>query len=118
MSSHRMDRIRVRAFPECREATSNAPRIGPGQRFLDRTRPHVGKLKRRSSSRICEAHRTNRAQLNTVLSRKRPVGDAVAESLGPHKLYTLSKRASIDYADGARQTAANVTKPPELFLKP
>ena len=34
-------------------------------------------------------HRVNRTYLNMVLHRKRPVGDAVAEALGLHKVYTL-----------------------------
>jgi hypothetical protein len=43
ISSHRMDRIPVRAFPGCRGETPNALRIGPGQRFANHTRPSVGK---------------------------------------------------------------------------
>jgi hypothetical protein len=34
-------------------------------------------------------HSVNRTYLNMVLPRKRPVGDAVAEALGLHKVYTL-----------------------------
>ena len=34
-------------------------------------------------------HSVNRTYLNMVLHRKRPVGDAVAEALGLHKVYTL-----------------------------
>ena len=34
-------------------------------------------------------HRVNRTYLNMVLHRKRPVGDAVAEALGLHKVYLL-----------------------------
>jgi hypothetical protein len=34
-------------------------------------------------------HRINRTYLNMVLRRKRPVGDAVTEALGLHKVYTL-----------------------------
>jgi len=34
-------------------------------------------------------HRVNRTYLNMVLNRKRPMGDAVAEALGLHRVYTL-----------------------------
>jgi hypothetical protein len=34
-------------------------------------------------------HRVNRTYLNMVLHKKRAVGDAVAEALGLHKVYTL-----------------------------
>jgi hypothetical protein len=34
-------------------------------------------------------HRVNRTYLNMVLHRKRPMGDAVAEALGLHKVYML-----------------------------
>jgi hypothetical protein len=34
-------------------------------------------------------HRVNRSYLNMVLHGKRPVGDAVTEALGLHKVYTL-----------------------------
>jgi hypothetical protein len=32
-------------------------------------------------------HRVNRTYLNMVLSGKRPVGDAIAEAIGLHKVY-------------------------------
>jgi len=35
-------------------------------------------------------HRINRTYLNMVLNGKRPVGDAVAEALGLHKVYVVS----------------------------
>ena len=35
-------------------------------------------------------HGINRTYLNMVLSGKRPVGDAVAETLGLHKVYVVS----------------------------
>jgi hypothetical protein len=38
---------------------------------------------------FAKPHRVNRTYLNMVLHRKRPVGDAVAEALGLHKVYTL-----------------------------
>jgi hypothetical protein len=38
---------------------------------------------------FAKRHRVNRTYLNMVLHRKRPVGDAVAEALGLHKVYTL-----------------------------
>jgi hypothetical protein len=34
-------------------------------------------------------HRINRTYLNMVLSGKRPVGDAVAEAVGLHKVYAV-----------------------------
>jgi len=34
-------------------------------------------------------HRVNRTYLNMVLHRKRPLGDAIAETLGLHKVYML-----------------------------
>jgi len=38
---------------------------------------------------FAKQHRVNRTYLNMVLHRKRPVGDAVAEALGLHRVYTL-----------------------------
>ena len=34
-------------------------------------------------------HSVNRTHLNMVLSGKRPIGDAVAEALGLHKVYVV-----------------------------
>jgi hypothetical protein len=36
-------------------------------------------------------HSINRSYLNMVLSGKIPLGDAIAEALGPHKVYVAEK---------------------------
>jgi hypothetical protein len=43
-----------------------------------------------SQSAFAKHHRINRTYLNMVLSGKRPVGDAIAGTLGLHKVYVVS----------------------------
>jgi hypothetical protein len=51
-------------------------------------------------------HGINRTYLNMVLSGKTPVGDAVAEALGLHKVYVVSSAT----ADGCRTEIAPEAK--------
>jgi hypothetical protein len=43
-------------------------------------------------------HSINRTYLNMVLSGKRPVGEAVAQTLGLHKVYAVRSTAADGYA--------------------